>query len=372
MTFHTALLSFRNENGPKSGTSLSIYGLYPVKIDEIRYIFINSWIYQDPENLDSVFYRAVSNNPEVISKVFDVLPEPTFLINEDGFYVEAWGGTDHTRHHSPNLVVGMHIREILPMEKACWFEDIVRQVIRTQQAYELEYELDSRQLPCFKGMDGPSGLQYFSAFVVPLAQHHVLWTVRNITEYKVIQVQLAEQQQALEKQTYTDHLTQIYNRFALEKLLPTALNTTIINKTSAALFMIDIDCFKNLNDRYGHLQGDQALIKIAHSIKSWCASKGGDCFRFGGDEFLVFMPKVSKDEAQQYAQKLLMIIQSLQIPNIDSTVSNVLSITIGLMHRKTINDKVNIEQFIAIADRALFYAKNMERGTIHMFNESRE
>ena len=136
--------------------------------------------------------------------------------------------------------------------------------------------------------------------------------------------------------------------------------------------MIDIDCFKNLNDRYGHLQGDQALIKIAHSIKSWCASKGGDCFRFGGDEFLVFMPKVSKDEAQQYAQKLLMIIQSLKIPNIDSTVSNVLSITIGLMHRKTINDEVNIEQFIAIADRALFYAKNMERGTIHMFNESRE
>ncbi|NOH96686.1 sensor domain-containing diguanylate cyclase [Vibrio sp. 99-70-13A1] len=322
--------------------------------------------------MNSVFYRAVTNHPEVIPKVFDALPEPTFLINKDGFYVEAWGGTDHTRHHSPNLVIGMHIREILPLDKACWFEDIVQQVLRTQQAYELEYELDPIQLPCFKGMDGPSGLQYFNAFVVPLAQNHVLWTVRNITEYKVAQCQLAEQQLALEKQTYTDHLTQVYNRFALEKLLPTALNTTIKNKKSAALFMIDIDCFKNLNDRYGHLQGDQALKNIASAIQNWGQNRKGECFRFGGDEFLVFMPELSKEEAQAYAQDLLSKIQSLQIPNIDSTVSDVLSITIGLMHRNIIHSNVTIEQFIAIADKALFYAKNMERGSIHMFNENGE
>ncbi|MGF1754157.1 GGDEF domain-containing protein, partial [Vibrio makurazakiensis] len=65
-------------------------------------------------------------------------------------------------------------------------------------------------------------------------------------------------------------------------------------------------------------------------------------------------------------------IKALNIPNIKSMVSQQLSITIGVEHCQQIHEEISLEQFIAIADQALFHAKNLERGTVHMFNKRPE
>lgn len=314
----------------------------------------------------STLASALMKNPDIIHLVFESMPEPTFLINKHGVYLEAWGGTDTSRHHSPSTLIGLNQYDVLPEHLAHWFSSIIIEVIESGVPKELEYDLHPKDLPCFKGQEGPTELQQFNAFVVPLSDlNMVLWTVRNITEYKSNIRRLAQHQSELEKLTFTDHLTQVHNRFALESLLPTELKHAEIEQHDTAIFMIDIDHFKQLNDHYGHIKGDEALKQIGKQLNDWI-DDNGVCFRYGGDEFLVFIRNISRSECQQKAQVLLSHVSQLRIPNINSPISPHLSITIGIKHCSYSNDAMDLEQIVMMADQALLYAKQRQRGTIHI------
>ncbi|WP_167469921.1 GGDEF domain-containing protein [Vibrio aquaticus] len=322
--------------------------------------------------MNSTFSAQIANNPDLMHSVFESLPEPTFLIDKSGTYIETWGGRDIKRHHDPSALIGLNQYQVLPADKAIWFSQVIVDVIDSQTAAEIEYSLDPKQLPCFDGIEGPSEVQHFSALVIPLTEtDHVLWTVRNITEYKKALDTLAKQQLKLERLTYIDHLTQVYNRYALDSLLPDAIEMTKLKSTGAALLMIDIDCFKQYNDTYGHIKGDDALVALGFTLRNW-ALEGTLCFRYGGDEFLVFIPNLSEEESLNKARELQSKIHQLAIPHKTSAVGEFFSITIGVQYYGTVPSEMNAEQFIAVADKALFYAKSQQRGSIHQFCENKK
>ncbi len=235
--------------------------------------------------MTSIFSSTIIANPEILQFIFQSLPEPTFLINKKGVYIEAWGGTDSERHHNPSYLVGLNQYDVLPAAQAAWFTDVIQQAIEQGCAKELEYEIDPTQLPCFDNVPGPSQKQYFSALVIPLPNTDMmLWTVRNISDYKHTVEKLAQHQLELEHLTHMDHLTQVYNRYAMDSLLPQALDIARLDRVSSALLMIDIDCFKEYNDGYGHIQGDDVLRKVSQTLRQW-KSNLDLCFRYGGDEF---------------------------------------------------------------------------------------
>ncbi|KJY85162.1 diguanylate cyclase [Vibrio galatheae] len=320
--------------------------------------------------MNSTFSTEIANNPDLMHVVFESLPEPTFLIDKSGTYVEAWGGRDRKRHHDPAAVIGLNQYQVLPSDKAIWFSQVIVDVIDSQTAAELEYALDPKELPCFEGTEGPQQVQHFSALVIPLPNTSlVLWTVRNITEFKLALDKLAVQQIELERLTYIDHLTQIYNRYALDVLLPEAIEVAKLKLIGSAVLMIDIDCFKEYNDHFGHLQGDEILKTLSHAIRTW--AKGDDlCFRYGGDEFLVFIPNVTESESLAHAQTLQEQVRQLAIPHPSSTVGELLSITIGIQHCRIVPQEMDAEKFISIADKALFNAKGRQRGSIHQLSEN--
>ncbi len=66
----------------------------------------------------SIFSRVIANNPSVVHHIFEALPEPTFLIDAEGYYIEAWGGTDSKRHHDPANLIGLNQYQVLPREKS--------------------------------------------------------------------------------------------------------------------------------------------------------------------------------------------------------------------------------------------------------------
>ncbi len=319
--------------------------------------------------MNSTFSKQIAKNPELVHAVFGALPEPTFLIDKRGTYIEAWGGTDTKRHHDPSALIGLNQYQVLPADKAIWFSQVIVDVIDNQDPAELEYSIDPKDLTCFSGMDGPTELQYFSALVIPLPDtDFVLWTVRNITEYKQAFDTLAHQQQELEKLTHIDHLTQVYNRYALDSLLPEAIELASYKQVGTAILMIDIDCFKQYNDSYGHLKGDETLKTVGATIQSW--SQSNDlCFRYGGDEFLVFIANVSERECLHRAAQLQDLITSANIPHQSSSVKPFITVTIGIQHYPFIPDQLNSDTFISIADKALFFAKNHQRGSIHLYDK---
>ncbi|ENM5827371.1 GGDEF domain-containing protein [Vibrio metoecus] len=320
--------------------------------------------------MTSIFSSTIIANPEILQFIFQSLPEPTFLLNKQGVYLEAWGGTDSERHHNPSYLVGLNQYDVLPAAQAAWFTEVIVESIEQNCAKELEYEVDPTQLPCFQHVPGPTDKQYFSALVIPLpGTEMVLWTIRNISDYKHTVEKLAQHQLELEHLTHMDHLTQVYNRYAMDSLLPQALDIARLDKMSAAILMIDIDCFKEYNDGYGHIQGDEVLRKISQTLRRW-KSNLELCFRYGGDEFLIFMTGANIEQCQQRAEELMGMIANLHIPHHSSRVSDHVTITIGIRHCDLIEREMTAEKLVSVADKALFHAKHQQRGTIHMFSST--
>lgn len=320
--------------------------------------------------MNSIFSAQLANNPDLMHVVFESLPEPTYLIDKRGTYIEAWGGTDTKRHHDPSSLVGLTQYQVLPGDKAVWFSQVIVDVIESQTPSELEYSLNPKDLSCFEGLEGPKERQFFSALVIPLPNTElVLWTVRNITEYKHALEKLADQQQELEKLTYLDHLTQVYNRYALDSLLPKAIERAKLKLVGSAILMIDIDCFKQYNDSYGHIKGDETLVTLGKIIQCW-SHHNELCFRYGGDEFLIYMPDVTEQECLNRTTQLQTLIRNAAIPHRSSSVDQFVSVTIGIQHYPLVPDNLNANNFISIADKALFFAKSRQRGSIHLCDKN--
>lgn len=125
----------------------------------------------------------------------------------------------------------------------------------------------------------------------------------------------AEQNVALTDIAYHDHLTHIYNRQMFDKLYKKELENKKRHGDSLSLVMFDIDHFKNLNDNYGHDIGDNVLVTLAKLIIKHLRTT--DIFaRWGGEEFLILMPRTNIDIAYDKANELRQILaeHSNQIP----------------------------------------------------------
>lgn len=167
-----------------------------------------------------------------------------------------------------------------------------------------------------------------------------------------------EQENALLDMTLTDPLTGIPNRRAYEQKLMDTLDLAARNKWCVTVVLIDVDFFKLYNDHYGHSQGDVCLSLIANNLCKLMSRKSDFCARFGGEEFVCILPNTNLEGAKQISEMLRAEIESLQIPHADSSISDVVTISLGTTSLampssiESIKDKLILE-----ADKALYRAK---------------
>jgi diguanylate cyclase (GGDEF)-like protein len=122
---------------------------------------------------------------------------------------------------------------------------------------------------------------------------------------------------------------------------------------SYALIIADLDNFKDINDHFGHLTGDQALESFGRAIHEHLRDSDLAC-RFGGDEFLFFLPNTTREQAEQFGDRLHSIIEgAIQC----SWLEIELSISLGIACYPT-NSGENVESMISAADNALYNAKS--------------
>lgn len=162
---------------------------------------------------------------------------------------------------------------------------------------------------------------------------------------------LQEQVKSLETTSTLDPLTKTYNRYALLKHFDDILSK---NKNLQELFvvMLDVDNFKSINDRFGHIAGDKILIFIAKLLKK--ALRDGDkIYRFGGEEFFILLNRTDLDGAQLVANRLL----SLCRQNKPLFQNEQISVTISLGLTQMLPDDT-LDSLIHRADTALYRAKN--------------
>lgn len=169
-----------------------------------------------------------------------------------------------------------------------------------------------------------------------------------------------ELKRANEKLNYIsthDGLTGLYNRLEFEHQLST-LNQQNTNKI--ALLLLDIDFFKQINDQYGHLVGDQVLIHIAQMIKN-AVPDDFIVSRWGGEEFLVAGPVVSLKQALNLAEMIRAQIANETYPSAQGEITITTSLGVSLITGDCIK---NFDHYFKQADDALYLAKSNGRNQV--------
>lgn len=185
----------------------------------------------------------------------------------------------------------------------------------------------------------------------------------DISERKKMEEELLSLNRKLEKLTLQDGLTGVSNRRLFEQTINAEWFRSMRDRQPLSLVVIDIDHFKQYNDHYGHLAGDDCLVQVAQALDS-IPLRSTDLFaRYGGEEFVLLLPKANGDSAAEIAEKCRALVEKLAIPHEKSDTSDVITISIGVA---TITPSKNTKPtaLFAEADRQLYRAKELGRNRI--------
>lgn len=176
----------------------------------------------------------------------------------------------------------------------------------------------------------------------------------SLREKEALEKRLIE---VLEEKATTDSLTKIANRSKFNEILTHEMERAERYKGELSLIMFDIDHFKNINDTYGHIKGDETLINLAEIVGN--NIRKSDFFaRWGGEEFTILVPHTSLDNAFDLAEKLRKLIKTSEL-----LVDCQITCSFGVTHFKK-GDTAN--SFTDRADKALYEAKESGRDRVEI------
>ena len=168
----------------------------------------------------------------------------------------------------------------------------------------------------------------------------------------------------LYQQSNTDALTQIPNRRCFDDFLALEWQRSMRSGVDISMLLIDVDYFKKYNDTRGHQEGDECLIKIAAIIAGSLRRTDDFCARYGGEEFVVVLPHTTQEMALTVANNVCQAVESLGLPHGASTVSDFVTVSVGVHGCVPKLGDADIKEFIATADKALYSAKGAGRNRV--------
>lgn len=293
---------------------------------------------------------------EQIAALLAALPDPAFILTRSGRYAAIFGGTDSRYYHDGSSLVGKSIADVLNTDKAAWFLAQIGIALSSRGLHVVEYPLAADDVKGLGGV-GPIETIWFEGRLQPLdyqvmGEDAVLWVASNITASKKLE-------RLLRTQSETDALTGLANRRKLITTLSDQFELCARYQTHASVLIFDIDKFKGINDDYGHLVGDKAIICTAEVCRRELRSTDFPA-RLGGDEFVVLMPHTGGEQAMPIAERLrLRIAAALKELG---TLGPGATISGGLSEMAAADS--SYEDVLKRADEALYRAKRDGRNRI--------
>jgi diguanylate cyclase (GGDEF)-like protein len=172
------------------------------------------------------------------------------------------------------------------------------------------------------------------------------------------------QQAALE-----DALTGVANRRRFDEVLDREIGYSRHASTPLSLVMIDIDHFKDVNDLYGHQQGDKCLVEVVRVLRRAVFPAAATLVaRYGGEEFAIVLPSTPEDAATALAEQIRINVVELAIPQPYSPYDQCLTVSLGVATLSSSSPAL-AEYLIGMADRALYHAKQTGRNRVVAFSK---
>ncbi len=183
----------------------------------------------------------------------------------------------------------------------------------------------------------------------------------NLAQHAVQALQNTHHHEEVELRSQLDSLTGVYNHGNFLKILKEQTEQSLAGNQPLSLIMLDVDHFKQYNDTYGHLLGDEVLITLCSTIKQHI--KVGDCVgRWGGEEFVISFPSANAVQAQHVALRIRETMLTISIHDQERKTIPVPTVSQGIAEfPKEINDMIGL---IDLADKRLYIAKERGRNQI--------
>lgn len=184
------------------------------------------------------------------------------------------------------------------------------------------------------------------------------------------QRQLQEKNLELQRLSNQDGLTGLSNRRYFDEFIESQWKLAIREQSPISMLMIDVDCFKQYNDTYGHLKGDEVLKGIAAVMQQRFLRPTDLTARFGGEEFVVVMPSTPLAPIQSMGESLRRSVEEMSIPHSASTVGAYITVSIGGASMLP-QPSESFLRLIDLADEALYQAKSLGKNRVVTYGQDR-
>lgn len=189
----------------------------------------------------------------------------------------------------------------------------------------------------------------------PYARNHARIITHLLSFMQAITTDLHIANQSLHTQSITDKLTQLHNRNELDSRISEEVATAGNFHVPLSIILVDLDHFKQVNDRHGHLVGDKVLVHVSKLLRA--TVRNADIVgRWGGEEFMVIAPRTTVQDAQKLAERLRAALVQQQLPDISPHTAS-FGVTQLVGHE-------SVSDFINRADKALYQAKEQGRNRV--------
>ncbi len=309
--------------------------------------------------------RPLSDDGRLLACVVEALDVGAVVLDAH-CRVVVWNGW-MARHsgHAASAVAGCDFFAVFPEQAGRRLEGAVRQALRDNFPAVLSQPLHRTPLPLFADDAArDNGCRMRQAIAVtPFdadgGRRHCLVQVSDVSAAVLREKLLRSHALALREQSISDGLTGIANRRHFDHAIEREMRRARRAGTPLSLLMIDIDFFKAYNDRFGHQQGDDTLVKVAGALAARLQRPMELVARYGGEEFAAILPATDAVQAAKTAEMLRERVAQLQIAGPAGPVT--VSIGVACWAQQ---GPAEVALLIGAADRALYLAKRLGRNCV--------
>jgi diguanylate cyclase (GGDEF)-like protein len=170
-----------------------------------------------------------------------------------------------------------------------------------------------------------------------------------------VSIENVDLHETVQRQAVTDELTGLFNHRRFQEVMSAEVERARRYEDQLGLIMLDIDNFKQVNDRYGHVQGDMVLREVARVLRQ-SARDVDEPARYGGEEMAVALPQTDLDGAYRFAERVRQRIEALELPLLNGDGALKVTASFGAASLATA-DPADKAGLVAAADGALYEAK---------------
>lgn len=323
------------------------------ELDEYNYTLERS-LSISAQEMNEIYRQKKDLFNSRLKAIIKAMPDIMFLNDEDGKFLEVFVSNNEILAVPKEFLLNRYYNEIFPPDLASYFHKSIIKAIQENRLNVIEYNLQ---------VYGKK--KFYEARIMPVGlsldnKQTVIVIARDITKSKKIENRL--------KHIAThDSLTKLPNRYMFQKSLKEVLLKIKEDKTMGALFFLDIDRFKEINDNLGHDIGDSLLIKCTKRLRK-VLCQTSILARFGGDEFVILVENISSKNNVEYIATKIMN-QFSEPFKIDKYL---LDITISMGISIIDKNSKDTTQLIKYTDIAMYHAKSLGRNNYQFFTKELE